>query len=583
MVLKAATKLRCLILRHTLSKFEFNTTEFNADDMNIVGFGGLEPNNATNMQFNNAGIFGFLAQALGIQGAMHTDSKDAHTQKTFFLGLFTLPPETELASAWLWSEYACLGEVSYARQDPHTHETYMPMTPAVQFGNFGPEQHHLKIQHDFATYGEDILGGFKNKDGNSVPLLPLPYHPVKDAEQWTVEWRTRSSQPTNGSAIYADLLPTNISSSIAKILEHVRVGGQGCYWVLTDMGDAAPQFVRDNDSRLPKELVNSFVRSELEKISSVALLSPEVQQTLQISDQIPGIELTGAVVNICFSEPNAFPLYLPIDADKQNPHLPYVREALHTALQDVPLSQIPSSMEGKKKVMKGGKEKGDEDEASAGKSVITGTNLITLLCAVVDVNPWFAPHGQKGIAWQHTVNILQGQRFCHTTISAVTVQNKAEALVSYKKVMGLWPVSPSVRFSSISRPYDGAKDKSEVGKARLKKKHDDDQATSKATHQASMCACCKSSGLTSLDTLDSGDEDKDKANMRKSKRHWTASTINDALLNIIQTENTRRAGHDASIASSLETFVSGSPKHKVEFMLLFKDLVDGGHARAPTS
>jgi hypothetical protein len=187
------------------------------------------------------------------------------------------------------------------------------MTPSVRYGNFGAEQRHLSIQRDYATNGEDILGGqeawanrmgreivyglwnqlqlcnldlevdidkdilqkisFKNKSGENVPLQPLPYHPVNDADAialkrgnfeylrrlcklvnipiqkhvyieyqkrlreddydadkdqdtWSIEWRTRSSIPTSSTAFSGDVPPSDFSGNIVKILEHVRMGSQ---------------------------------------------------------------------------------------------------------------------------------------------------------------------------------------------------------------------------------------------------------------------------------------------------------------------------------------------------------------------
>ncbi|KAJ6631093.1 hypothetical protein B0H10DRAFT_2183575 [Mycena sp. CBHHK59/15] len=51
----------------------------------------------------------------------------------------------------------------------------------------------------------------------------------------------------------------------------------------------------------------------------------------------------------------------------------------------------------------------------------------------LDMNPFLAPHGQKGPAWQQVCDDLIKQNFCHKTISAASLQHKVEALVSYKK------------------------------------------------------------------------------------------------------------------------------------------------------
>lgn len=95
---QVTTLLRCLgvlrrrLLRKTVSKFEYEATEFNSEDMNVVGFGGLEANNATSCQLNLSPIWQLLSNALGLQGSPHPDVKDEETRKTYFLLLLSLPP-----------------------------------------------------------------------------------------------------------------------------------------------------------------------------------------------------------------------------------------------------------------------------------------------------------------------------------------------------------------------------------------------------------------------------------------------------------------------------------------------------------
>ncbi|KAJ7710324.1 hypothetical protein B0H17DRAFT_1123484 [Mycena rosella] len=430
-VLKSLSDLRRCLLAKTLSKFELETTEFNSQDMNVVGFGGLDPSNATSCQLNNSSIWQLLAKALGWQGRMHTDPRDAPTRKTYFLALLSLPRgsdagafllgrhgiyireldtwaihiffdgvdihtgigatttlsvpefqkwvESDLETAWKLSEYSRIGVVQYASQAAHSRDAYMSMTPSVRFGNFGPEQHHLAIQRDFATHGQEILGGqepwanrmgreivqgfwnqlqhcnldlgidinhllqsitFKNDSGADINLKPLPRHPVKDADSiarqrghyeffrqqcermhiyiekshyhayqkrlreetydpaedndsWTVTWKSRSSFPTK-SGNRADVPPSDISGSIVKILEHVRVASQGCYRILTDEPDASPQLIKENDPRLQRQMVTEFLANQLKKISSVPLILVPLVQGVQSGDGMPGIEFTSA-------------------------------------------------------------------------------------------------------------------------------------------------------------------------------------------------------------------------------------------------------------------------------------------------
>ncbi|KAJ6596545.1 hypothetical protein B0H10DRAFT_2441881 [Mycena sp. CBHHK59/15] len=220
-VLQCLGRLRRRLLRKTLSKYEYEATKFNSDDMNVVGFGGLELNNATSCQLNMSALWQSLVKALGIQGGEHPDSKDEETRKTYLLLLFNLPPgsdpgafllaraglylreldtwalhiffdgtdihagaggettlsvpqfqqwvETELETAWKHSELGRMGIVQYAMRSAHNWDTHMSMTPSVRFGNVGPE---LPANvRDFATHGQEILGGqepWANRMGREI-------------------------------------------------------------------------------------------------------------------------------------------------------------------------------------------------------------------------------------------------------------------------------------------------------------------------------------------------------------------------------------------------------------------------------
>ncbi|KAJ7698284.1 hypothetical protein B0H17DRAFT_1129809 [Mycena rosella] len=247
-VLKSLGSLRRRLLRKTLSKYEYDVTEFNADDMNVVGFGGLEPNNATSCQLNLSTPWQRLMHALGQQDSdsgsfllawagvyireinawalyLFFDGVDIHTgigaTTTYSRAEFKQWMEADLEMAWNRSELWRMGIVQYASRSAHSRDTYMFMTPSVRFGNCAPEQHHLAIQRDFATHGQEILGGqepwanrmgreiiyafwnklqlcnldlgidlnkiiqsisFKDKDSHDIPLQPLPFHPVDDAK-----------------------------------------------------------------------------------------------------------------------------------------------------------------------------------------------------------------------------------------------------------------------------------------------------------------------------------------------------------------------------------------------------------------
>ncbi|KAJ7240707.1 hypothetical protein C8J57DRAFT_1370527 [Mycena rebaudengoi] len=113
----------------------------------------------------------------------------------------------------------------------------------------------------------------------------------------------------------------------------------------------------------------------------------------------------------------------------------------------------------------------------------SGDDLIAIARAVVDVNPYIAPYGKKGLAWQEIAETLRNQRnFHHKSINATTVQHKADALLSYKKdpqgnAKNLAKVIGDGKSASITiaallgrmeTQHDEAKDKTDEVKAKIK-------------------------------------------------------------------------------------------------------------------
>jgi hypothetical protein len=108
-ILQALSRLHQRLLRKTVTKYEYEMIEFNGADMNVigmrhfqfinhstdsnvVGFGGLQPTNATSVQLNLSPLWQLLCAALGIQGSPHTDEQDEETRKTHFMLSLSLPP-----------------------------------------------------------------------------------------------------------------------------------------------------------------------------------------------------------------------------------------------------------------------------------------------------------------------------------------------------------------------------------------------------------------------------------------------------------------------------------------------------------
>ncbi|KAK6971427.1 hypothetical protein R3P38DRAFT_3242393 [Favolaschia claudopus] len=344
---------------------------------------------------------------------------------------------------------------------------------------------------------------------------------------------------------------------------------------------------------------------------------------------------------------NSFPPFPPINADEQHQQLPYVPAALRAQhlsgaaekyLADVGVDagtrwrqQMAASDDNVQQAVGngGGEERGEKakekkrgrpkkdkendscDGDSGNKKTFTGDDLIMIARAAIDVNPFIAPHGQKGSAWQQVVDNLEAQNFRHKTISAASIQHKVEAMISFKKnpngkhknlanVIGEG-TSASITIGALlerlETNFDAAKDKSDEAKAKLKKKNDEDRDGGEAIRQASMGGLRKRARSpasdddtdhdvgtprsrpadSSLDALDSDSDDSPAKGKKPSKRRRgmrrSHSGDADDLLALMKVENERRAVHDKRVAESLETFVSDSREQKKEFTSLLRELV----------
>ncbi|KAJ6533471.1 hypothetical protein B0H10DRAFT_2247163 [Mycena sp. CBHHK59/15] len=324
---------------------------------------------------------------------------------------------------------------------------------------------------------------------------------------------------------------------------------------------------------------------------------------------------------------NLFPPFPPVDADHQNQLLPYVPKVTRArnvaAASDryttdvaanrwrgpvindevrkaIGRSGAQTTGDGKEKKRARPKEKenvgGEGDTGTKPKGGFTGEDLIMIARAVIDANPFVAPHGQKGQVWQQVVDALWAQEFRHTTISAASVQHKAEALISYKKdpdgkhknlsnIIGEG-TSASITIGALlerlETNFDAAKDKSEDAKAKLKKKNDEDRkggddedgnTTDRETNTLSTRASAANSSLETINSDDDNATNGKKVSKRRRGMRRSTSSDADGLLGLMKAENARRAAHDTRVAQSLETFVSDSREQKKEFTSLLKELV----------
>ncbi|KAJ7903816.1 hypothetical protein B0H14DRAFT_3421991 [Mycena olivaceomarginata] len=262
------------------------------------------------------------------------------------------------------------------------------------------------------------------------------------------------------------------------------------------------------------------------------------------------------------------------------------------------------------------------DDENGGKSGLTGDDLISIARACVDVNPFLAPYGKKGAAWEEGVTLAKKQKgFRHPKMTATAFQNRCEALVSFKKdphgknkklasLIGdgtSAAITIGALLERMELQYDQSKDKSDDAKAALKQKNDADRAGGEAIRQASMRAMRRkrspspesdASNATEPDVdgtaPDAGTGHKDvvpaaeplsaspsveiiesgrKPAKRRRLTERRSASGKDALLEILKEDNKRRAEHDRRIAASLDTFVKDSREQKAEFTSLVRDLL----------
>ena len=91
-ILQQLAFLGDIVLKATLSRFEYEVTQFHSVDNNIFGFGGLKPY-ATGCQANVSSSTRNLAEAIGEgQGSYHPDKNDDLTRLTVATLLLRLPP-----------------------------------------------------------------------------------------------------------------------------------------------------------------------------------------------------------------------------------------------------------------------------------------------------------------------------------------------------------------------------------------------------------------------------------------------------------------------------------------------------------
>ena len=86
-----------IVLRHSISKFEWQLFEFICASNNVISFGRFEPN-STGLQMNVLSGFTSLTDLIGEhQGGFHSDQSDEHMLWTVLTLLFRLPKGTSVS------------------------------------------------------------------------------------------------------------------------------------------------------------------------------------------------------------------------------------------------------------------------------------------------------------------------------------------------------------------------------------------------------------------------------------------------------------------------------------------------------
>ncbi|KAJ7639852.1 hypothetical protein DFH06DRAFT_1335115 [Mycena polygramma] len=260
----------------------------------------------------------------------------------------------------------------------------------------------------------------------------------------------------------------------------------------------------------------------------------------------------------------------------------------------------------------------DENE-NGGRTEYDGPRLLKAAGAAVDQQPYLAPYRGKGAAWQRVVVQMKKQKvFRGCNISAASVKQKVDSLVKFKKngckdeklksLLGTGDadaVTMGALLEQLEAQYDAAKNKSDSAKAQIKKKNDEDKAGGEAIRQASMKTLGKrgrevtpssdgdisDSGAStnpahgasrpvaassSIEVLNSDDENTSKVQKNKRRRRNDRSSETTELFAIMKAENERRAKHDEQVAQQLGKFVDNCSAQKDEYISLLRELITKG-------
>ncbi|KAJ6505142.1 hypothetical protein C8R45DRAFT_1181159 [Mycena sanguinolenta] len=253
----------------------------------------------------------YLSQIVVVQYAMKTaHNRNTHMSMTPSIRFGNIGPELPTGLR----DFATHGQDILGGQEPWANR----MGREIVFGFW----HQLQLCNlDLGIDIDDLMQRimFQNSTGDQVHLKPLPFHPVRDTEiiaqkrghfeylrqrylkmrifieKWRfvqfrkalasdphnstevpnhgfIQWPSRSSISTAPQQNPTALFNTSFEGQVVKILDRIRVGNECCFRVMTDDVEAAPRLIHQNDARLPVQMVEKFLASEVRKITLAPIL-----------------------------------------------------------------------------------------------------------------------------------------------------------------------------------------------------------------------------------------------------------------------------------------------------------------------
>ncbi|KAJ7453462.1 hypothetical protein FB451DRAFT_1281342 [Mycena latifolia] len=264
----------------------------------------------------------------------------------------------------------------------------------------------------------------------------------------------------------------------------------------------------------------------------------------------------------------------------------------------------PVATGGRKPRAKGAKPHEDKDPRTS----IDGDDLLLIGRAVVQLQPFLAGHGDVTNAWKGVNTYLRAKGFQHD-VSYNTIQNKAKALIAYKKdpgcqdarsvashLVGEVRITIAAVLEQMEKQWDDAKGKSDDAKAKIKKKNEDDRAAGEEIRAAAMRGrgrkraatrspsptsdheSSPSKGVSTSSSLDFTDfEDNKKSKRRRKMDRRTGSSSSSAMseiTKILERDAAQREQHQKEVASTMKAFVDDAKESRAFMAGIFQNMLD---------